>query len=93
MKEGEDVGVHVNSIIRAIEELESLNFTMDSHLQLDMILQSLPDSFWQTIANFYMNKIECTLAELLNILVIAQKALEGNKKRERGCTYCHFLWD
>ena len=38
MKEGEDVGVHVNSMIRAIEELESLDFTMDSHLQLDMIL-------------------------------------------------------
>ena len=32
MKEGEDVGVHVNSMIRAIEELESLDFTMDSHL-------------------------------------------------------------
>ena len=32
MKEGEDVGVHVNSMIRAIEELESLDFTMDYHL-------------------------------------------------------------
>ena len=30
MKEGEDVGVHINSIIRAIEELESLDFIMDS---------------------------------------------------------------
>ena len=38
MKEKEDVGVHVNSIIRAIEELESLDFKMNSHLQLDMIL-------------------------------------------------------
>ena len=27
-----------------------------------------------------MNKIECTLAELLNILVTTQKALEGNNK-------------
>ena len=32
MKEGEDVGVHVNSMIRAIEELESLDFKLDSHL-------------------------------------------------------------
>ena len=71
MKEGEDVEVHVNSMIKAIEELESLDFTMDSHLQLDMILQSLPESFRQTIANFHMNKIECTFAELLNILVTA----------------------
>ena len=35
MKEGEDVGVHVNSIIRSIEELESLDFSMDFHLQVD----------------------------------------------------------
>ena len=45
-----------------------------------MILQSLPESFGQTIANFHRNKIECTLAELLNILVTAQKALQGSNK-------------
>ena len=71
MKEGEDVGAHVNSMIRSIEELESLDFSMDFHLQVDMILQSLPESFGQTIANFQMNKIECTLAELLNMLMTA----------------------
>ena len=38
MKEGKDVGVHMNSMIRAIEELESLDFKLDSLLQLDMIL-------------------------------------------------------
>ena len=73
MKEGEDIGVHVNSMIRAIEELESLDFKLHSLLQLDMILQSLPESFGQTIANFHMNNIKCTIAELLNILVTAQK--------------------
>ena len=82
MKEGEDVAVHVNSMIRAIEELESLDFSMDFHLQLDLILQSLPESFGQTIANFHMNKIECTLAELLNILTTAQKAIQGIKEKE-----------
>ena len=82
MKEGEDVGAHVNSMIRSIEELESLDFSMDFHLQVDMILQSLPESFGQTIANFHMNKIECTLIELLNMLVIAQKAIQGSKGKE-----------
>ena len=38
MKEGEDVRVYMNSMISATEELESLDFKMDSHLQLDMIL-------------------------------------------------------
>ena len=61
MREGEDVGAHVNSMIRAIEELESLDFTMDFHLQVDLILQSLLESFGQTIANFHMDKIEFTL--------------------------------
>ena len=71
MREGEDVRIHMNSMIRSMEELESLDFTMDFHLQLDLILQSLPESFRQTIANFHINKIECTLAELINNLVMA----------------------
>ena len=45
-------------------------------------LQSLPESFGQTIANFHMNKIECTLAELLNMLVTAQKSIQGSKGKE-----------
>ena len=43
MKKGEDVGAHMNSMIRSMEELESLDFTMDFHIQVDMILQSLPE--------------------------------------------------
>ena len=82
MKEGEDVGAHVNSMIRSIEELESLDFSMDFHLQVDMILQSLPELFGQTIANFHINKIECTLIELLNMLVTTQKSIQGNKGKE-----------
>ena len=69
IKEGKDVGVHVNSMIRSMKELESLDFTMDFHLQVDLILQFLSKSFGQTIANFYMNKIEYTLAELLNMFM------------------------
>ena len=52
MKEGEDVAVYVNFMIRAIEELESLDFSMDFHLQMDLILQSLPDSFWANNCEF-----------------------------------------
>ena len=55
---------------------------MDFHLQVDIILQSLPESFEQTITNFHMNIIECTLAELLNMLVTAQKAIQGSKGKE-----------
>ena len=71
MKEGEDVGIHVSSMIRSMEELESLYLTMDFHLQVDLILQPFLESFGKTIVNFHMYKIECTLAELWNILVTA----------------------
>ena len=82
MKEGKDVGAHMNSMIHSIEEIQSLDFMMNAQLQTDLILQSLPESFGQTIANFHMNKIECTLAELLNMLVTAQKAIHNEKGKE-----------
>ena len=82
MKEGEDVGAHVNSMLCSIEELQSLDFTMNAQLQIDLILQSLSETFGQTIANFHMNKIECTLAELLNMLVMTQKAIHNEKGKE-----------
>ena len=49
MKEKEDVRVHINSMIRSIEELQSLDFKMNAQLQINLILQSLPKSFGQTI--------------------------------------------
>ena len=69
-------------MIRSIEELESLDFMMDTQLQTDLILQSLPEPFGQTIANFHMKKIEYTLAELLNMLVTTQKAFYNAKGKE-----------
>ena len=47
-----------------------------------MILQSFLESFRLTIANFHINKIECTIAKLLNMLVMAQKAIQGSKGKE-----------
>ena len=58
IKECEDVAVQENSMIRAIEKLDSLDFSTDFHLQLDWILLSLPKSFGQIITNFHMNKSE-----------------------------------
>ena len=43
MKEGSDVGAHVQKMIRLIEHLENLEFTIDYHLQLDLILLSIPN--------------------------------------------------
>ena len=61
IKEEEDVRTHVNSMIHSIEELESLDFMMDAQLQTDLILQSLPESFGQTIANSICTKLSALL--------------------------------
>ena len=40
------------------------------------------NTFRQTITNFHMNKIDCILAELLNMLMTSQKAIQGSKGKE-----------
>ena len=47
---------------------------------MDLILQSLPDSFSQFIINFNMNKIDVSLPELLNM----SKNAEGTTKKENS---------
>ena len=72
----------MNSMICSIEELQSLYFTMNAQLQINLILQSLSESFGQTIANFHMNKIEYNFAKLLNMRVMVQKAIHNEKGKE-----------
>ena len=44
-----------------------------------MILQSLSDAYGQFIMNFHMHKMQCTLAELMNMLVTAELSMKGSK--------------
>lgn len=59
-----------------IKELEKLGMTMYKKLQVDLILQSLPNLCGQFIVNYHINKIDCTKAKFLNILVIIEGALK-----------------
>ena len=70
MEEGTDVGDHVLKMINLISQLDILEFYMDVDLQIDLILHSLPESFTLFILNYNMNKIVCTVLELLNMLTI-----------------------
>ncbi len=69
-------------MIRLIEQLEHLDFHMDFQLQTNLILQFLPESFGNFVTNFHMTKQECTLAGLFNMLVVAQKNMSCNKRKE-----------
>ena len=53
---------------------------MQKELKMDLILQSLTSSYRQFIINFYMNKLNCTIPKLVNLLVTT----EGTLKSSRG---------
>ena len=76
----QSVNDHYLTMIKDIEELQKLRMNMDKELQVDLILQSFSDSYEQFIMNYHINKIDSTLSELLNMLVIA----EGTLKNSRG---------
>ncbi|CAB4316421.1 unnamed protein product [Prunus armeniaca] len=67
-------------MIGLIEQLENLGTPLDGELAQDFILASLLDQFSQFVMNSNMGKMDKTLAELLHMLVTAEK----NFKRESG---------
>ncbi|KAK8694010.1 hypothetical protein V6N13_071574 [Hibiscus sabdariffa] len=77
MSEGSPVGAHVIKMMGYIQTLEKLGFSLNDELVIDVVLQSLPDSFSQFILNFNMNEIEKTLPQLLGML----RTAEGNMKK------------
>ncbi|KAK9036819.1 hypothetical protein V6N11_021746 [Hibiscus sabdariffa] len=77
MSEGSPVGVHVIKMMGYIQTLEKMGFALNDELAIDVVLQSLLDSFSQFILNFNMNEIEKTLPQLLGML----RTAEGNMKK------------
>ncbi|KAK8619728.1 hypothetical protein V6N13_136008 [Hibiscus sabdariffa] len=77
MSEGSPVGAHVFKMMGYIQTLEKLGFALNDELAIDVVLQSLPDSFSQFILNFNMNEIQKTLPQLLGML----RTAEGNMKK------------
>ncbi|KAK8624779.1 hypothetical protein V6N13_089665 [Hibiscus sabdariffa] len=77
MSEGSPVGAHVIKMMGYIQTLEKLGFALNDELAIDVVLQSLSDSFSQFILNFNMNEIEKTLSQLLGML----RTAEGNMKK------------
>ncbi|KAL4283175.1 hypothetical protein GQ457_16G020370 [Hibiscus cannabinus] len=72
MSEGSPVGAHVIKMMSYIQTLEKLGFALNDELAIDVVLQSLSDSFSQFILNFNM-----TLPQLLGML----RTAKGNMKK------------
>ncbi|XP_052189901.1 uncharacterized protein LOC127799719 [Diospyros lotus] len=69
-------GDYVLKMIAWMDKLKELDVPMHQYLQINAILQSLSDSFRSFISNFYMNNIECSLTELMYMLIITQGNME-----------------
>ncbi|KAL4280671.1 hypothetical protein GQ457_03G019500 [Hibiscus cannabinus] len=75
MSEGSPVGAHVIKMMGYIQMLEKLGFALNDELAIDVVLQSLPDSFSQFILNFNMNETEKTLPQLQGMLRTAEECM------------------
>ena len=72
MVEGTLVRDHILKMMSLLNELEILGAEIDGETQVDIILQSLPDSFKQFCLNYNMNKFSYSMAELLKELQAAE---------------------
>ena len=79
MCEGQSVHEHYITVIKDIEELRKLGLEIQKELQMDLILQSLTSSYSQFIINFYMNKFDCIIFELVNMLVTTEGILKSSR--------------
>ncbi|KAK8685865.1 hypothetical protein V6N13_124898 [Hibiscus sabdariffa] len=73
MSEGSPVGAHVIKMMGYIQALEKMGFPLNIELAIDVVLQSLSDSFNQFVLNFNMNEINKTLTQLLGMLRTAER--------------------
>ena len=67
------------TVIKDIMELRNLGLDMQKKLQIDLILQSLISSYIQFIIIFYMNKLNGTIPEMINMLVTKEETLKSSK--------------
>ena len=75
MAEGSSVREHYLTMVSNLNTLEVLGADIDGVSQMDMILQSLPESFKEFRLNCNMNKKIYSLSELMNELVTAEGIL------------------
>ncbi|VFQ73950.1 unnamed protein product [Cuscuta campestris] len=73
------VGIHIFKMIDEIKTLEKLDALLHPMLATDLIFGSLPIEYSKTVVNFYMNKLEMTMHELLKFLKTAEESLGKGK--------------
>ena len=64
MDEGSSVNTHILKMINLIKKVGCLGFVMDHDLSIDLVLQSLLESYSHFVLKVNVNKPEATLASL-----------------------------
>ena len=77
MAEGTPVQQHLLKMIFAQNDLDVLGAKIDTESQINMILQSLPNSFKHFEINY--NKMEMTIAELSRKLIVTEEIMKKAK--------------
>jgi len=75
MVQGTPIREHCLKMISYLNTLEVLGADIDRESQVDMILQSLPESFKEFRLNYNMNKKIYIFSELMNELVVVEGIL------------------
>ncbi|XP_057485854.1 uncharacterized protein LOC130772132 [Actinidia eriantha] len=79
MAEGTPVKEQALKMIGFLNKLDILDAEIDADSQIDIILQSLPDSFNQFRLNYLMNKNHYTLSKLMNELQATKGIIKSKK--------------
>ena len=82
MKAGTPVRDHMMMIISYLNEMEILGSEIDGETKIDMILETLPESFDTFKLNYSMNKLEYIVTELMKEIHTAEGLTK--KKRTQG---------
>ncbi|XP_016546403.2 uncharacterized protein LOC107846561 [Capsicum annuum] len=76
MVEGTSVMEYVLKMLSLLNDLEILGAVIDKESQVEIVLQTLPDSFPQFCLNYNMNKMDLSLTKLLNELQAAESIIK-----------------
>ena len=78
MSEGTPVRDHMIKMIGLFNELGDLSVDIDWETQNNMVLETLPPSFNHFKLNYFMNKLEWSLTELMQQLQIIETIVKGH---------------
>ena len=79
MGKGARVRYHILKMIDYLKEAEIQGAQIDDNSKIDMVLESLPETFKEFKVNYNMNKRNMTLTELMNELHYAEEIYHAEK--------------